>query len=227
VPDTAMIRPKVWEASALLGAAAFFALAFLFAGVFDLSPIATSLIKGAGPFMLAIFASRHARSSEGWMLVIMMLFCTLGDGLIASQVAIATLMTGIAHIIGATLYLRHRQTRLSIGKRMAIYAIVPLTMSVAWFLPDGISTGDAIGTLVYALLVSLMVATAWSSKLAVTTVSIGVGLFLISDLMLFGIMGPLQGTDFVRGLIRALYMSGQILICIGITQHFSVKSRHR
>jgi uncharacterized membrane protein YhhN len=222
-----MIRPKVWEAPALLGGAAIFALAYLLAGAFALSPNVTSLIKGAGPFMLAIFAARHARSGEGWMLVAMMFFCALGDGLIASQVAIATLMTGIAHIIGATLYLRHRQASLSLGKSLATWAVVPLTMSVAWFLPDGISTGDAIGTLVYSVLVSLMVASAWSSKLAVTPVSIGVGLFLLSDLMLFGIMGPLPGTDFVRGLIWTLYMSGQILICIGITQHLSVKSRRR
>jgi uncharacterized membrane protein YhhN len=225
--DIAMARPKTWEAPVLLGAAALLASAYLFAGVFDLSPNATSLIKGAGPFMLAIFAARHERSGEGWMLVAMMLFCALGDGLIASQVAIATLMTGIAHIIGATLYLRNRQTSLPLGKSLATWAVVPLTISVAWFLPDGISTGDAIGTLVYSLLVSLMVASAWSSKLAVTPVSIGVGLFLVSDLMLFGIMGPLPGTDFVRGLIWALYMSGQILICIGVTQYLSVKTRRR
>jgi uncharacterized membrane protein YhhN len=202
-------------------------LAFLLAGTVGVSPTILSILKGTGPFFLSLYAASQARTLEGWMLAIVMLLCALGDGLITSHVAIATLMTAMAHMVSTALYVRHRRPSHAFGRTLMTCAVVPFTMLAAWQLPIGIGTEDAIGTLAYSFFVSLMVAAAWSSRFAPSPVGIGVTLFLISDLMLFGIMGPLPGTDLVRALIWTLYLSGQILITIGVVQTLSSDSNQK
>jgi uncharacterized membrane protein YhhN len=199
-------------------------VAYLVAGAVGVSPTALSISKAAAPFILCLYAASQAHSADGWMLVVIMLLCSLGDGLITSHVAIATLMTAMAHMVSTALYVRHRQPSLTFGRTLMTCAVIPFTMFAAWQLPIGIGTEDAIGTVAYSFFASVMVAAAWSSRFAPSPVGIGVIVFLISDLMLFGIMGPLPGTSIVRTVIWTLYLSGQILITIGVVQTLSSDS---
>lgn len=202
-------------------------VAYLVVGATGFSAIALSILKGGAPLLLALYAAVNARSLDGWLLALVMLFCALGDGLITSQVAIATLMTAIAHMVATALYVRNWRSDLDAKRVLGVAAVIPLTMIAAWQLPIGIGTEDAIGTIAYAFFLSFMVAAAWWSRFAMTRVGIGVVLFLISDFMLFGIMGSLPGTDVIRGLIWIIYLTGQILITTGVVQMLRAQSTHK
>jgi uncharacterized membrane protein YhhN len=191
-------------------------------------PAATiAVAKASGPFLIGLYAACHARTLDGWLLVAVMLFCAVGDGLITSQVAIATLATAIAHMIATALYLRHRAWSITGLRNAARLAVVPTTVLVAWQLPIGIGSEDAIGTIAYAFFMSVMVATAWSSQFAKSSVGVGVTLFLVSDLLLFGIMGPLARTDALMALIWILYLAGQVLIATGVVKTLALGPDHQ
>ena len=100
----------------------------------------------------------------------------------------------------------------------AVLSVLGIGASVfiAFMLPaDG---AGAPGVAFYTLGLSLMAATAWTSRFPRFTVGLGALLFLISDLVIFAKMGPLPET-FLSGLaVWVPYYGGQRLICVGVVR---------
>jgi uncharacterized membrane protein YhhN len=63
-----------------------------------------------------------------------------------------------------------------------------------------------------------MAASAWASAFPRYRVGAGAALFLLSDLMLFAEMGPLQGSVVPQILVWPVYYLGQLLIATGVAQ---------
>jgi len=80
---------------------------------------------------------------------------------------------------------------------------------------DGLRAA-APGVAVYSLGLALMAATAWTSRFPRFRVGIGAVMFLVSDLLIFGRMGPLPDNLVVGLAVWGLYYFGQLLICLGV-----------
>ena len=69
---------------------------------------------------------------------------------------------------------------------------------------------------VYALALGGMAAAAWSSSFPRYRVGLGAVLFVVSDLLIFARLGPLESSAIPGLLIWPLYYFGQFLICTGV-----------
>ena len=180
-------------------------------------PAVMTLWKGAGVCLLALWAAALARSQDGWLLAAVMAFGAAGDVLLET----AGLMTGavafaIGHLIAIWLYARNRRASLTPSQRILALLIVPVTVTAAYLLPSDRSTAIGIG--VYALLLSLMAAMAWTSRFPRYRTGIGVMMFVASDLLIFARLGPIADTVTVGVAVWLLYFVGQWLIAIGVRE---------
>jgi uncharacterized membrane protein YhhN len=87
---------------------------------------------------------------------------------------------------------------------------------IAWLLPAGRAQAPNIA--LYALALGAMAAGAWASVFPRYRVGAGAALFLLSDLLLFAEMGPLQGSIVPQILVWPVYYLGQLLIATGVAQ---------
>jgi len=100
--------------------------------------------------------------------------------------------------------------------------IVPATVATAWLLPADRSA--ATGIAVYALLLALMAAAAWTSRFPRYLTGIGAVMFVVSDLLIFARLGPLGDTIMVGVAVWLLYFTGQWLIALGVRERLSLRS---
>src|SRR5687767_15761152 len=91
-----------------------------------------------------------------------------------------------------------------------------LTPLLGWLLPA--DRAGALNVAIYALALGAMAASAWASLFPRYRVGAGAVLFLLSDLLLFAEMGPLQGEIAPQILIWPVYYLGQLLIATGVAQ---------
>lgn len=203
--------------TAVLIAAIAGGVSYLAAGAMDLSPLVEVAWKGSGVGLLALYATLRARTGDGWLLAAVMAFGALGDvllnlaGLIVGAVAFL-----IGHLFAITLYLRNRRPRLTRSQALLALVLVPATVITAWLLPTDRS--GAPGIAVYAAVLSLMAAAAWTSRFPRFVVGLGAVMFVLSDLLIFARLGPLAGADWPGYGVWALYFGGQLLICLGVTR---------
>jgi uncharacterized membrane protein YhhN len=173
--------------------------------------------KGLGVGLLAVYAALHAKSLDGWLLVAVMTFGALGDVLLgAAGLTVGALAFLVGHLIAIGLYLRNRRPTLSRSQLALAIVIVPATVIIAYLLPA--DRAGAPGVALYSLGLSLMAATAWTSRFHRFRVGIGAVMFVISDLLIFGRAGPLPDSFAVGLAVWGLYYFGQLLICVGVVQ---------
>jgi len=179
--------------------------------------------KGLGVGLLAVYAALQARSLDGWLLVAVMAFGALGDVLLgAAGLTVGALAFLAGHLLAIGLYLRNRRPTLSRSQLALAIVIVPATVIIAFLLPAD-RTG-APGVALYSLGLSLMAATAWTSRFHRFRVGIGAMMFVVSDLLIFARAGPLPDSFAVGLAVWGLYYFGQLLICVGVTQELSKRS---
>jgi len=202
--------------TAVLVAAIAGGVSYLAAGPLDLSPLVEVAWKGSGVGLLALYATLRARTGDGWLLAAVMAFGALGDvllnlaGLIVGAVAFL-----IGHLFAITLYLRNRRPRLTRSQALLALVLVPATVIIAWLLPS--DRAGAPGIALYATVLSLMAAAAWTSRFPRFVVGLGAVLFVVSDLLIFARLGPLAGATWVGFGVWTLYFGGQLLICLGVS----------
>ena len=95
-------------------------------------------------------------------------------------------------------------------------ALLLLTPTIAWFMPA--DRAEAPSVALYALALGAMAASAWASVFPRYRVGAGAALFLLSDLLLFAEMGPLQGHIVPQVMVWPVYYLGQLLIAVGVAQ---------
>lgn len=189
----------------------------------DLPKPAELTWKGLGVSLLAVYAALKARDLDGWLLVAVMAFGALGDVLLgAAGLTVGALAFLAGHLIAIGLYLRNRRAALSRGQLALAVVLVPATVIIAFLLPS--DRAGAPGVAFYSLGLSLMAATAWTSRFHRFQVGIGAVMFVVSDLLIFGRAGPLPD-NFLTGLgVWGLYYFGQLLICVGVTKTLSSRT---
>jgi uncharacterized membrane protein YhhN len=201
----------------LLRAAVFAGLSYVAVWGFGFGPMVMTIWKGAGVSLLALWAATQARDQDGWLLAAVMAFGAAGDVLLET----AGLMTGAAafavgHVLAIWLYTRNRRLSLTPSQRMLALLIVPVTVVAAYLLPADRSS--ATGIAIYALLLSVMAAMAWTSRFPRYRTGIGAMMFVASDLLIFARLGPIADTVTVGVAVWLLYFVGQWLIAVGVRE---------
>jgi len=199
----------------LLIAAVVAGLSFVGTWGLHLPPAAAIAWKGSGVALLALYAASRARSLDGWLLVAVMLFGALGDVLLeTSGMTVGALAFLAGHVVAIGLYLRNRRPTLAVSQTLLALLLVPATVFIAFLLPT--DRAAAPGIALYSLGLSLMAATAWTSRFPRYRVGLGALMFLDSDLLIFARIGPLHGQAWVGYAIWILYFAGEALICTGV-----------
>ncbi len=176
-------------------------------------PNATMLIwKGAGVWLLSVYAGLCARSNAGWIVALVMAMGALGDVLVERSLATGSAAFIVGHIAATSLYLSNRRPVLTQSQRWLAIITVPAVMLISWSL-----TQDA-GVAFYSLFLAVMAASAWISRFPRFWTGIGAMLFVASDLLIFAQMGPMADADWINYAIWALYFVGQLMIVLGVTR---------
>jgi uncharacterized membrane protein YhhN len=179
-------------------------------------PLAADLAwKGTGVGFLAVYAASKARSLDGWLITAVMALGALGDVLLGVNFIVGALAFLAGHLVAITLYLRNRRPTLTRSQLLLALVIVPAGVIIAFLLPA--DRAAAPGVAVYALGLSVMAACAWISRFPRFWVGLGAVFFLVSDLLIFGRMGPLPDNLIVGLGVWGLYFAGQLMICLGVT----------
>ncbi len=171
--------------------------------------------KGVGVWLLALYAAFNARSYAGWLLVLTMGLCALGDVLVESDQfkGGAAFMAG--HVAATMLYLAHRRPLLTPSQKWLAIVLVPALALIGWLL-----TRDP-GVLLYAVFLGMMATSAWTSRFPRYRVGAGAMLFVASDLLIFAEQGGWIGGALIAALIWLLYFAGQVLITTGVVNSLS------
>ena len=177
--------------------------------------------KGTGVGLLAVYAALKARDRDGWLLTAVMTLGFLGDVLLGIQFIVGAVAFLIGHVVAVGLYLTNRRPTLSRSQTALALLLVPASVFIAFMLPADRS--GAPGVAFYTLGLSLMAATAWTSRFPRFTVGAGALMFLVSDLVIFAKMGPLPDS-FLNGLaVWVPYYFGQLLICVGVAAALAIE----
>ncbi len=169
--------------------------------------------KGLGVGLLAVYAALRARGLDGWLLAALMALGCAGDVLLEINFTVGALAFLAGHVVAIVLYLRNRRKVVQKSQLTLALVMVPATVAISFMLPA--DRAAAPGVAVYSLGLALMAAAAWTSRFPRFTVGIGAVMFLVSDLLIFGRMGPLPDALWVGLGVWGLYYGGQLLICVG------------
>ncbi len=187
-----------------------------------LPPVQDLAWKGTGVGLLAVHAAMRARSLDGWLLTAVMTFGVLGDVLLGVNFIVGAVAFLIGHAVAVVLYLRNRRRVIPRSQLALAVLLVPATVFIAFLLPA--DRASAPGVAFYSLGLSLMAATAWTSRFPRFKVGIGAVMFLVSDLLIFARMGPLPDNLPVGLAVWGLYYFGQLLICVGVAEALKPQS---
>lgn len=184
----------------------------------DLPPGWSTVWKGTGVSLLALYALLQARQLDGWLLAVVMAFGALGDVLLETHGLITGALAFLAgHLVAIGLYLKNRRPALG-GADWAVAAgLLAAITVVAYLLPPDRSAAPGIA--LYASGLAAMTAAAWLSRFPRTLVAAGAIMFAVSDLLIFLRTGRPALDGFPMGLaVWGLYFGGQALIAVGVTR---------
>ena len=170
--------------------------------------------KGAGVGVLALLAAVEARNLDGWLLAGLLGFAALGDILLVGSMTNGAIAFMIGHVIAIWLFLRNRRERLTVSQRALAIVVIPASILIAWSLPA--DRGQAPAVAIYALFVAAMAAAAWTSQFPRYVTGMGAMMFLVSDLLIFARMGPLESAAWTGLVIWLLYYVGELLVTLGV-----------
>jgi uncharacterized membrane protein YhhN len=176
------------------------------------TPALTIAMKGAGVGLLALAAALRARTTDGWLLALVLGFGATGDVLLEMSLAAGAGAFAAGHVAAILLYRRNRRAETD----QKDWAVAALILLAAAAVPGLLLQGqvEAMPFTAYALLLGAMAATAWLSRFPRGLVAAGALLFLASDMLI----ALRMGSD-IAGLgpfIWLLYYVGQLLIFLGV-----------
>lgn len=211
MPRRALIDHRPWLLASLAASISYF--------FFRDNPVpGTYLIfwKGAAVALLAAYAARRGRGTDGWLLTAVMALGALGDMVLELNLMAGGALFALAHIVAVVLFLRNPRavrTGSQIAAAGALLLGTPIVAALIAFPQPNWQFAAA-----YALVVGAMAASAWVSRFPRYRVGIGAVLFVVSDLLIFaGEAGRLPET-VTWWLIWPLYYGGQFLIATGVVR---------
>jgi uncharacterized membrane protein YhhN len=185
---------------------------YLFGMNAELHPSMMLAWKGAGVWLLAIYAGLLARKNSGWLIAFVMGMGALGDVLLERNMTLGAGAFLIGHIAAIYLYLNNRRRILTASQRWLAIVTVPAITLIGWSLTR---SGPI---LIYTLFLAMMAASAWASRFPRYWTGIGAMLFVASDLLIFARMGIWADVSWISPAIWLLYFGGQVLIVLGVTR---------
>jgi uncharacterized membrane protein YhhN len=216
VVKRALVESRPWLLLSLVSA-----ISYYFVSDAPIPGLYLMLWKGLGVGFLSVFALVRHHSTEGRLLGGVMALGAIGDMLIEIDMIYGAVAFLLGHIVAMVLYARHRRRTITFSQRLFAILLVPGVVLIAWALP--MDRAGATGIAVYSLFLAAMAAMAWTSDFPRYRVGTGALLFVLSDLLIFARLGPLEGSAIPDWLIWPLYYFGQFLVCTGIIQSL----RHR
>lgn len=175
-------------------------------------------LKGAAVGLLAVYLWLRHSSPDARLMAWAFGSASLGD--MALEIETDRLIGGLLffayHAVALGVYMRNRRPQLTPSQKGAVVALLVLTPLIGWLMPA--DRGQALNVGLYALALGAMTAAAWASNFPRYRVGAGAALFLVSDLLLFAEMGPLQGHIVPQILVWPIYYLGQLLIAVGVAQ---------
>ena len=172
--------------------------------------------KMAAVGLLVPFALRRHHEGEFVWLAAMLAFYALGDGLLELDLFAGGLAFAIGHVVAIYIYFRHRRVKPAFSQKLLAVTLLILPPIIAAMLPDTPDVAVQMGS--YGVILSMMAAMARSSNFPRYRVGTGAVMFVISDLLIAGRLGPLAGSEIVDIAIWYLYYFGVFLIATGVAQ---------
>jgi uncharacterized membrane protein YhhN len=209
MPKRALAEKRPWLLASL-----FFGLTFMAVNGSAMPGLYQMAWKGAAVSFLAVYAMLRHGSRDARFLSGIMALGALGDMLIEVDLTAGAAAFLAGHVLAIGLYALHRREKLSASQRILGIALAVLVPLIAWILPDDRATAPAVAA--YALGLGCMAGMAWTSNFPRYRVGTGSLLFVVSDLLIFARLGPLQGNEIAHLLIWPTYYFGQFLICVGV-----------
>lgn len=173
-------------------------------------------LKGSAVALLAVYLWQRHSSPDARLMAWAFGAASLGDMAIELDRTIGGLLFFLYHVLALGVYLRNRRPTLAPSQKWAVVALLLLTPLIAWFMPADRAQAPSVA--LYALALGAMAAGAWASVFPRYRVGSGAVLFVLSDILLFAEMGPLQGHIAPQVLVWPIYYLGQLLIATGVAQ---------
>lgn len=211
--------PRLVLAAAIAGG-----VGYIFTWDLELPKALHVAAKGSGVGLLALYAALLAKDADGIRIAAVMAFGALGDVLLDAvglQVGAVAFLVG--HVIAITLYAQNLRSPLSPARIAGAAAFVLLVCAAAYSLPADRAGAPAVA--LYTAGLAAMAAMAWMSRFPRTSTGVGALMFVASDLLIFGQLGPWDGAPGIGLGIWGLYFGGQLLICLGVTRTLAAAPR--
>lgn len=175
-------------------------------------------LKGAAVGLLAVYLWQRHSGPDVRLMAWAFAAASLGD--MALEITFDRTIGGLLffayHVMALGVYLRNRRPSLTPTQKAAVVAMLVLTPAIAWLMPY--DRTQAPNLALYALALGAMAAGAWASVFPRYRVGAGAALFLLSDLLIFAELGPLEGSIVPQVLVWPVYYLGQFLIATGVAQ---------
>lgn len=167
--------------------------------------------KGMGVGLLATWASRQGATTDHKLLAIVLTLGATADMVLELNFVAGAAIFALGHVLAITLYLRNRRPHVGARDAALAAAFIAGTCLLAFTLA---SPDWAPAVAVYTLFLATMAATALAARFPLAAA--GALLFVVSDLLIFARMGPLEGASWADFAIWATYFAGQALIAWGV-----------
>lgn len=205
MPKRALIDKRPWLLASLVAGTSYW-----LAAKGHVPGLWLILWKGAGVALLAAYAWAHHPSRHARMMAGVMALGGIGDMVLEVNFTGGAVAFLLGHLLAIALYMGFRRDLPSLSQKATAVITLLLVPLIAYELSG---SGDVA---LYALSLSGMAAAAWMSSFPRYRVGIGAMMFVASDLLIFGRMGPLAASPLPGLLIWPLYYFGQFLICTGV-----------
>lgn len=205
MPKRALIDKRPWLLASLVAGTSYW-----LAAKGHVPGLWLILWKGAGVALLAAYAWAHHPSRHARMMAGVMALGAIGDMVLEVNFTGGAVAFLLGHLLAIALYMGFRRELPSLSQKATAVITLLLVPLIAYELSG---RGDVA---LYALSLSGMAAAAWMSSFPRYRVGIGAMMFVASDLLIFGRMGPLAASPLPGLLIWPLYYFGQFLICTGV-----------
>ena len=162
--------------------------------------------KGAGVGLLALWAARHADTTDGWTIAAVLAFGAAGDVLIETHgLTVGAVAFLAGHLLAIWLYARNRWRS---GWPTVLGAAAAVSLS-------SFALTGSTGVPTYAAGLGAMAGAATLGRFT-PTVALGAWLFVVSDLLIFARLGPLADSAIPDWTVWPTYFAGQALIAYGV-----------
>ncbi|APG63703.1 hypothetical protein LPB140_07930 [Sphingorhabdus lutea] len=160
------------------------------------------------------------------LFLLALIFYMLGDGLIIFDLTFGGAAFAIGHIFAIIFFYNYRREQgLSLSQKLLAMMVVILVPFIAMKIYGNGIISENLSIGLYALIIAMMSASAWTSSFGRYRVGIGAMIFIISDLFIFaqnGIIGPKWWIDPI---IWFSYYFAVLMMTLGVNQKIKVMPR--